>query len=332
MNNPVKIEIPSILQPTPQPVPRVWGGNRLKSFRKLCGIPGVPLGESWEIYDRGEGRSVSFLNNGASLSELLKADPKKILGEASLDALGRFPLMIKLLDAAKSLSLQLHPAREEGVARGFGDQGKDEAWVVLEAEPGAEVMIGFQDGVHADTFFHALDRGEDPTPLLRRLEAKPGDVFMIPAGTVHSLGSGLLVYELQDNSDLTFRVHDWGRLGLDGKPRKLHLEEARNTHFSEPFDPRIYPMGLGRGLSKLVETKRFRLFRWELRQEEVFALEGVFSILSLVKGELDVHWNHGKVHLAAGDSGLILGSLPKVHLIPEGPCTILLSRPSSQGS
>ncbi len=333
MNNPLKIEIPSILQPTPRPVPRVWGGDRLRSLRHLSGTDGVPLGESWEIFDRGEGRSVSFRHQGAcfDLCELLKTDPAKILGRASVDALGRFPLMVKLLDAAHNLSLQLHPSREEGIARGFGDQGKDEAWVVLDAKPGAEVMIGFQEGISPKTFFGALDRGEDPTPLLRKLEAKPGDVFMIPAGTVHSLGSGLLIYELQENSDLTFRVHDWGRLGLDGKLRKLHLEEARRTRLSVPSDPRIRPVPLGRGLSKLVETEGFRLFRWELAGEEDLWGEGRFAILSVTEGELEAHWEDGCARFAKGESGLLLGGVPKVHLIPNGTCTILLSRPGSEG-
>ncbi len=334
MNNPLKIEIPSILQPTPRPVPRVWGGNRLRSFRNLSGAPGVPLGESWEIFDRGEGCSVDFSLQGEryALSELLEMDPGKILGNASLDSLGRFPLMVKILDAAQNLSLQLHPGRKEGFDRGFGDQGKDEVWVVLEAKPGAEVMIGFRDGVSPESFFEALKREEDPTPLLRRLEAKPGDVFIIPAGTVHSLGSGLLIYELQENSDLTFRVHDWGRLGLDGKLRKLHLNEARNTQFSPPCDPRICPTSLGRGLSKLVETEGFRLFRWELAGEEDLLGEGSFAILSVIEGEVEAHWDHGEVHFAEGESGLLLGELPKVHLIPNGTCTILLSRPGTQWS
>jgi mannose-6-phosphate isomerase len=254
-----------------------------------------------------------------------------ILGNGSLDALGRFPLIVKILDAAQNLSLQLHPSREEGIERGFGDQGKDEAWVVLEAEQGAEVMIGFQDGVTPGSFFEALEKGEDPSPFLRRLEAKPGDVFIIPAGTVHSLGSGLLIYELQENSDLTFRVHDWGRLGLDGKPRKLHLEEARGTHFSGIIDPRVHPIFLEEGLSKLVETEGFRLFRWELSRAEDLFSEGAFAIITVVQGELEACWAHGQICLEGGDSGLILGGVEKVHLIPHGTCTILLSRPGSLG-
>ncbi|HHI81187.1 MAG TPA: mannose-6-phosphate isomerase [Planctomycetes bacterium] len=263
------------------------------------------------------------------MGELLLAEPSRVLGRADLDALGRFPLMVKILDAAQNLSLQLHPSRLAGVERGFGDQGKDEVWVVLDAQPGAEVMIGLGDGVSPQGFFEALERGEDPSSLLRRLQAKPGDVFIIPAGTVHSLGSGLLIYELQENSDLTFRVHDWGRLGLDGKPRKLHLQEARETPLSDLADPRVVPRDLGEGLSLLVETEGFRLFRWELPDAVDLWTEGAFVILSVIQGGVEVLGDQGRLNLGEGETGLIPGGTQKVHLNPRGTCTILLSRPGA---
>ncbi len=202
----------------------IWGGERLKSlFGKVSDL--TPLAESWEcsVHPDGPSRVASGPSAGRLLAEVLAENPA-VLG-TSFSARGGLHILVKLIDAERDLSVQVHPDdgfafREEG-----GQQGKTEMWYVLEAEPGASLVFGLNRAARADELRAALADGTFES-LLRRIPVHPGDLFYIPSGTIHAIGGGILLVEVQQNSNLTYRMYDYGRLGKDGRPRPLHIDKA----------------------------------------------------------------------------------------------------------
>ena len=202
----------------------LWGGERLKEdYGKKTDM--TPLAESWELSCHPAGPSV--IENGPwagkTLAAYLSANPQHLRAGAETGA--EFPLLIKLIDAAQALSLQVHPDDEYARTRENGQLGKTEMWYVVDAKPGAGIYYGFKRPTTLEEMEAAI-RENTLTDLLNWVEAKPGDVFFIPAGTVHAIGAGLLIAEVQQSSNLTYRVYDYGRVGADGKPRELHIAKA----------------------------------------------------------------------------------------------------------
>ncbi len=209
--------------------PRVWGGDALRA-RGTAPFDG-PVGESWELVDVGG--DVSRTADGRSLRDLLRTSGDAILGPARDPLCGdRFPLLLKLLDARADLSVQVHPDDARMRALGLAGPGKSEAWYVLHAEPGARVIHGLADGVRLADFGAAVRSGRaaEVVPLLRARAVAAGDLVVLPAGTIHALGAGLRVVEIQRAADVTFRLFDWGR------PRDLHLEEGLAAAHERPAD------------------------------------------------------------------------------------------------
>lgn len=198
----------------------IWGGDRIgrRYGRKL---PPGPCAESWEITDRAEGINVVVNGSlaGKDIHELTQLYGADLLGRP----MERFPLLIKLIDAKQPLSVQVHP--DEQGARAVGGEPKSEMWYLLDADPGAEVLVGFRPGVKEVQFRAALAEGR-AGELLERVPVSRGDVVYIPGGCVHTIGAGGLILEVQQSSDTTYRVFDWNRLGADGRPRELHIEQA----------------------------------------------------------------------------------------------------------
>ena len=192
---------------------------------------GKPLGpesdyaESWELVDHGadQSRVCSGPWAGRTLNELVREEGTPLLGAQA--RLEQFPLLVKFLDANDRLSVQVHPNDQQAAAAIPGERGKTEAWIILEAEPQACVFAGLKPGIDRAALARAVENGavED---CLHRLEVKPGDCIFIPAGTVHALGEGVLLAEVQQSSDITYRLHDWNRVGPDGRPRPLHIEAS----------------------------------------------------------------------------------------------------------
>jgi mannose-6-phosphate isomerase len=202
----------------------VWGGRRLQRWRP--DLPPGPIGESWDLSDHKHGMSVVAQGPlaGHTLRELVVEAGPALVGTGFRG--GVFPLMVKLIDAADHLSVQVHPDDATASILGVDDRGKTECWVIL-ADGGA-LFQGTHSGVNREAFEHALaDRTLAAT--LNRFEGRAGDVFFIEARTVHALGEGCLLYEIQQTSDITFRVYDWDRMGLDGRPRPLHVAESLAT-------------------------------------------------------------------------------------------------------
>lgn len=214
----------------------VWGG---KNLQMLKGIPsdGRTIGESWEISTVPGKESV--VRNGAlagrTLGELVECYGSELLGEAVVEKYGlRFPLLVKFIDAARALSIQVHPDNALSMAR-HGTFGKTEMWYVMQALPGSSLLVGFSEEVSKTD---CERRAKDGTiaDVLARYEVHPGDVFFIPAGRIHSICGGIMVCEIQQSSDITYRLFDYNRPGLDGCPRELHLAEAR-----EAIDYQVLP-------------------------------------------------------------------------------------------
>lgn len=234
---PGELPVPECLLFEPLCMPRVWGGRTLEA-RLGRTLPPGPVGESWELVDRAEANSKveSGPLRGISLHTLWTEAPHLFdLGlESRAKRPERFPLLIKLLDCRERLSVQVHP--DEEAAAELGGESKHELWVFLETAPDAEVFAGLRAHVRRETFEEALTRGGSAVvPLLKRFRPLPGDCMFMPAGRLHAIGAGVLLCELQSNSDTTFRVYDWDRRGLDGRPRPLHTAQSlRSIHFGAP--------------------------------------------------------------------------------------------------
>ncbi len=203
---------------------KVWGGHHLDELLGLDPPFEGPLGESWELSDYPGNESVvrSGVHAGKTLRELMETLSDQILGRSRPTADGRFPLLVKLIDANDDLSVQIHPPDGPKSPTGVG---KTEAWFVLETEPGGSVICGLKEGTRPEDF--ERDAG---TPKVREylaeIPVRPGDCILVPAGQTHAIRAGVVLCEIQQTSDVTYRMYDWDRMGLDGKPRAIHLEQA----------------------------------------------------------------------------------------------------------
>ena len=204
----------------------VWGGNRLRPFKGLTPSD-EPIGESWEV--SAVAGSVSIISNGPlagqDLVSVINGQPEQILGKAvSKKYDGQLPLLVKFIDARRDLSIQVHP-NDEMAQRVHGKMGKSEMWYVIDAVPGSFLYAGFKQTITPEEYRQRVADGTI-TEVLARHEVKAGDVFYLPAGRVHAICGGILLAEVQQSSDVTYRIFDYNRPGMDGKPRELHTELA----------------------------------------------------------------------------------------------------------
>lgn len=227
----------SVLRLIPACKDYIWGGTKLAE-RYNKPLTGGRLAESWELSCHPDGESV--IGNGEysarTLAEYLRENPSA-LGKNCPER--ELPILIKLIDARENLSVQVHPtdafAREHGLSR-----GKTELWYVLEAEPGASLYCGLRESVTRERLRESVESGT-LTELLNAVPVRPGDTVFIPAGTIHAIRGGVVVAEVQQSSNLTYRMYDYGRLGADGKPRALHIEKALAAARLEKYAPAVFP-------------------------------------------------------------------------------------------
>lgn len=223
---------------TPLHQQRVWGGRLLETrLGRALPDPHAPFGESWDLVDREEAQSIvrGGAFSGLTLHDLWTRHRAAVFGVALLaHPAPRYPLLMKILDAREDLSLQVHPPAEKAAA--LGGEPKTETWFIAHAEPEAKIYAGLKPGVTRGQFTAALADGS-VADLVHVLEPRAGDCLFIPSGRLHAIGAGLLIYEIQQNSDTTYRVFDWNRLGLDGKPRQLHIEESLASIDFDDFTP-----------------------------------------------------------------------------------------------
>lgn len=216
-----------MLQPMiiePKITSAIWGGDALLRVYGKSGNTSAALGESWECWDDNVVRSGSFA--GKSIKELREVLRGRLMG--SLDSGRIFPVLTKIIDARESLSVQVHPD-DAYAERVEGQQnGKTECWVILSAEPGAELVLGWAKSTNRAEYERRVADGS-LGDILRRVPVKPNDAFYLPSGTLHAIGAGIQLFETQQASDLTYRIFDWNRLGPDGKPRQLHVDRAADV-------------------------------------------------------------------------------------------------------
>lgn len=229
----------------PLPMERVWGGRRLESLYGKALPHGAPIGESWEVVDREDAQSVVHAGplKGRTLNELWTRHRAEVFGPDYADhSAPRFPMLIKLLDARERLSVQVHPPAR--VAPSLGGEPKTEMWYFADTQPGATIYAGLKRGVSRDLFEKLLHQGR-VEEALHVIPVEAGQSIFIPSGRLHAIGEGNVIVEVQQNSDTTYRVFDWNRTGLDGQPRKLHLEESMiSTDFAD-FEPDVERISSG---------------------------------------------------------------------------------------
>jgi mannose-6-phosphate isomerase len=295
-------------------IERMWGGRRLESeFHKK--LPAQKrIGESWEIVDRPEAQSVVAVGPlcGRTLHEFWTQQREEIFGE--VPDTPRFPLLIKVLDAQKKLSLQVHPP--ENVASKLGGEPKSEFWYEVAANPDAEVFVGFREPITRDMFEERLRDGT-VIDYIYKIAVRPGDAVFLPAGRVHAIGAGNLLIEIQQNSDTTYRVFDWNRTDpATGTKRALHVEQAiQCIDFAD-----VQPQPIQSEGELLICHSLFEIRKWNLNKAREAAPLGQFAIVCCLTGNL----NCAKANLAPGNFFLIPAHLEDRQLKPLAPNTSLL--------
>jgi len=296
---------------------RVWGGRGLERlYRKHLPI-GVPIGESWEISDRPGDASVIAHGPlaGKDLHWLVENHRADLLGHGRLEG-GRFPLLIKLLDAQEKLSLQVHPPAAR--AAEFPGDPKTEMWFIAAAAPGAELYVGLKSGVTRADFERQIQDGS-VAECFHRVPVRAGDAMFLPSGRVHAIGAGLVIFEIQQNSDTTYRVFDWNRVGLDGQPRDLHVAQSLASIDFNDFEPALASgaetAGTNCHVRKLVNDPLFSVELIDARGAGGIPLPAWrMQIIGVVAGEVRVNGNSTPV-LHAGEFCLLPACLPTVELI-----------------
>lgn len=325
-----------LLRFRPLLVEKIWGGRRLAEVfgRELAA---GKIGESWEVSGLREALTpvASGPFRGADLYRLGAARGEEVFGPALAPGCREdFPLLVKYIDASDVLSVQVHPGDDYALSQGFPN-GKSEAWVIVAADEGAFVYRGFAPGVKAKNFRAALesDERERVGECLNKVTVKAGDVIDLPAGTVHAIGAGLLLYEVQQSSDATYRVYDWGRMGLDGKPRALHLDKAWDVmEFGDTGDDTLAGVttshGKGDGGVTSTVYRDSAPFHLEVARADGAAGEATelespsdrFEIVSVLSGGAEFISPAGEAAaLKAGDSALVPASWSGYGVSCDGP-------------
>ena len=300
----------------------IWGGTRLRTdFGKKCDFDKVA--ESWELSCHKDGASVISGGeyDGLTLAEYIEKKGKAVLG-SDCEGFENFPILIKLIDAKDNLSVQVHP-NNEYAQRVEGEYGKTEMWYIVDCDEGAELLYGFKKEISKDEF---AKRIADNTLLevTNSVPVKKGDVFFIEAGTLHAIGKGILIAEIQQNSNTTYRIYDYGRVGKDGKPRELHVEKAKDVTVLGPA--KAYPEtpvekldGYTRKL--LSSCEYFTTYSVNVDGEAVLnADDKSFVSLLLLNGEADING----VKAVKGDSIFVDANTGSFTV--KGSCELILTK------
>lgn len=306
---------------------KIWGGTKLKSiFNKPAETD--KLGESWELsgYEGDESVVTNGLLAGNSLTELMEIYMGELIGDKIFDEYGlSFPLLFKLIDANENLSIQVHPGDEVAAER-HDSYGKTEMWYVMDADEGAELIIGFTKDCTKEEYVSALenDKVED---LLQKVKVKKGDVFFIPAGLVHAIGKGVVVAEIQQSSDITYRIYDYKRTDDNGNERELHTEQALDViDFSASKNPKTNYTAQLNGSTNLVTCEYFTTNILKLNKSVVvnYAALDSFVAYMCLEGSLKIESKENEaVDVSKGETILIPAVLNELTLIPSVEATLL---------
>lgn len=304
---------------------RIWGGREIE---KLYGkkLPTGKIGESWEISDRPNDESVVANGKfaGKNLRWLMEHFPREILGDAKPARENRFPILCKILDAREKLSLQVHPPA--GKADELDGEPKTEMWFIAAAAPGAELFVGLKRGVTRAEFERKISDGS-VADCFHRIPVRAGDAMFLPSGRVHAIGAGLVIFEIQQNSDTTYRVFDWNRVGLDGKLRELHVAQSLASIDFSDFEPKLVEEKFSGDEIKsraLVRDKLFNVEQWELNSGARQPLKPKkLQIIATVSGEIEIQSGSTIVNLVAGQFCLIPASLEQAEILAKSAAALL---------
>lgn len=299
---------------------KIWGGKGLEKIYNRR-LPNNKIGESWEVAAHPHGMSIvkNGIYKGKSLIELINKYPNKILGY-SLDKKIKnyFPLLVKIIDANEKLSVQVHPD-DDYASRVENEAGKTEMWYILAAKPGAKLVYGLKPGTKRKDFAEAVKKGF-LEKYLNEIEVKKGDIIYMPAGTIHAIEEGVLLAEIQQNSDTTYRIYDWNRVGIDGESRDLHIEKALDViNFSEEgVEAKSTPLSLEYRAYKrsfLAACPYFTTEKIEVRKEYILNPDNSrFHVLLNLKGQGNILCD-GKIYqLNPGNTYFLPAGLQKVRI------------------
>ena len=307
----------------------IWGGDRLCPFKGLTPHEN-PVGESWEV--SAVPSSPDTISNGAEkgkdLISVISSDPEAILGKAVSEQYGgKMPLLVKFIDAKRDLSIQVHP-NDEMAKRVHNKMGKTEMWYVLDAKPGSYLYCGFKTKISKEEYKQRIADGTI-TDVLARHEVKAGDVFYIPAGRVHAICSGIMLAEIQQSSDVTYRIYDYNRPGLDGKPRELHTElaaEALDFNVADSYSSEYKHEANTPNV--ILDTKYFCVRVSDLDKSHHYAMKGFdsFVVCMCLKGDCKIKVNEtdDELVLKEGYSCLIPAAIADYDIMPVGEKTQVL--------
>jgi len=282
---------------TPLYQPRVWGGQKLNEVFGRTLPTNTPIGESWELVDRPNEQSV--VNRGQyegwSLHRLWSERRDELFGDGFSDE--RFPILIKILDEAEPLSVQVHPPLN--VAKELRGDPKTEIWYFVQTAPDAGVYVGLKDGTSKAKFETALAEGS-VADLVHRIPTRPNSFIFIPSGRIHAIDAGNLIFEIQQNSDTTYRVFDWNRVGLNGEPRELHIQSSLASIDFSDFEP-----SLGEVVEEvIVSCNHFHVERWSLTESRSAHNQGQFAVFQCVSGKVEFagqYFRPGDLFLATAE-------------------------------
>jgi len=313
---------------------KVWGGEKIAPFKGIYTTRNR-IGESWEI-SAVEGH-VSIVENGPlagkSLTDLMNEYGAALVGRKVFKKYGsEFPLLIKFIDAKDDLSVQVHPTDEQAARIKPGLKGKTEMWYVVGADKGARLLSGLTQEITPEEYEEKVN-DKTITDVLGRYDVHPGDVFFLPAGRIHAIGAGTFVAEIQQTSDITYRIYDYGRLGLDGKPRELHIEQAKAAIDYTVFpDYRTNYSKIKNEETPLVSCKYFTTGLFDVDKPVSKNLSALDSFVVVIcvggKGVLVDNESDGSVHrieLRQGETLLVPATSSTIEFHPEGQMTCLTS-------
>ena len=284
----------------------IWGGNRLREeYGKK--LDSDKIAESWELSCHKDGQSVVCCGefDGKTLSEYIEAKGKSVLG-SNCERFEYFPILIKLIDAKDNLSVQVHPSNDYAM-RVEGEYGKTEMWYIVDCNEGAELLYGFKHEISKEEFAERI-RNNTLLEVTNNVPVHKGDVFFIESGTLHAIGKGILIAEIQQNSNTTYRIYDYGRVGKDGKPRELHIDKAVDvTELVPPRYPTTAqgnPEKIDGGVKTLLRScEYFNVNKLEVDGEvKLIASEKSFNSLLVLDGEVEIASAEGKLTAKKGDS------------------------------
>lgn len=305
---------------------KIWGGTKLKSiFNKNASTS--KLGESWELsgYEGDESVVTNGFLKGNNLTELIEIYMGELVGDKIFDEFGlSFPLLLKFIDANENLSIQVHPGDEVAMER-HNSFGKTEMWYVIDTDAGGELIIGFTEDCSKETYLNALDNNTIEKAL-QKIPVKKGDVFFIPSGMVHAIGKGVVVAEIQQSSDITYRIYDFKRVDDNGNERELHTEQAVDViNFKAAKNPKINYKTVLNESTPLASCEYFttNLLRFNKPLTKNYITLDSFVAYMCIEGKFTIEYNDEKTDVSKGDTILIPACIDNLNLIPNNEVTLL---------